>query len=441
MFFEENVNKDQRWAATGVSTFVKFDIDEGPRPVSTYQQPTIMGVKLLEILNPTPPDTQVNYLLGLRGILVLQAFLCIFLQLFAPTAVKDSNLANWTGAKAHEILRDIFSVLLWNPSLVYSSFVLLMGRTIILPFLADPTKRTTASCIFRRPFRLVLPVIVAFGISTALFNGLGTQYVTSFLASTNNQTATTPTPVTSFLIYFNSVFNLFWTVRDFSLQNGSTSYPGQILWLVSVIFQQSYTVYTIMIILPYTRPAWRVKALAVFILAAWWVQSWSWYSATGLLLSDMVVNMHFRSKLQAGLPIGISSKASLRVPSWILSGLLLIAGLVQEYLWTAWRPRDADGELRAHGGIYTTSTGGLNHGANFSEPQARVDNFCILLGVMLFLELSEVARRCLASKPFVWFGKRSYCKLAPVSCLIDGVLSRNCSLLPRHSTHSLHHRH
>ncbi|KAL2008172.1 hypothetical protein VTN00DRAFT_8154 [Thermoascus crustaceus] len=38
-----------------------------------------------------------------------------------------------------------------------------------------------------------------------------------------------------------------------------------------------------MLIIPYTRNSWRVKGSILFIVTAWWVQSWAWYSVTGLI--------------------------------------------------------------------------------------------------------------------------------------------------------------
>ena len=50
------------------------------------------------------------------------------------------------------------------------------------------------------------------------------------------------------------------------------------------------------VIIPYTRSSWRVKAYLVFILTAFWVQSWAWFSITGLLIADVVHNMDFKAK-------------------------------------------------------------------------------------------------------------------------------------------------
>jgi hypothetical protein len=58
-----------------------------------------------------------------------------------------------------------------------------------------------------------------------------------------------------------------------------------------------------MVIIPYTRRSWRVKGALFFIITAWWVQSWAWYSITGLLFADMATNMDFKVNSQRGIKV------------------------------------------------------------------------------------------------------------------------------------------
>jgi hypothetical protein len=382
-----------------------------PEPhVRSVRPPTeIMGFAVPEILNPFPPETQVNYFLGLRGVLAVQTFVYLFLQLFAPTTVKDS--LNTDGPFVQEILRKTLSVLFWNGSLIYSSIIVLSARTIVLPFFSDPSKTVVASSLFRRPIRLAIPVTVAFGISTLMLNGMDRTYISDFLTKTGNKSVSVPTAIPSFLVYFNSLFTLFWATRDFSLQSGSTGFPSQTLWIVSVIFQQSYTLYMTMIIIPYTRPQWRIKALVIFILTAWWVQSWAWYSITGLLFADLVHTSNLRIRVGRGVPIKIWSGIELRLPIAVLGVLSMIVGFMMQYFWVAWKPQDVNGELKAHGGIY--APGRFNEGADFTAPQPRVDNYLVILGFFLLLECSQFLRWILDCSLLVWLGKRSYSMCQP----------------------------
>jgi hypothetical protein len=306
------------------------------------------------------------------------------------------------------MLRKTLSVLLWNGSLIYSSIVILSARTIVLPFFSNPTKHVVASSLFRRPIRLAIPVIVAFSISTLMFKGMGRSYIAVFMEKTGNKSIAVPTEVPTFVVWFNSLFTLFWSTRDYSLQNGSTAFPSQTLWIVSVIFQQSYTLYMTMIIVPYTRPQWRMKALILFILTAWWVESWAWYSITGLLFADWVHTSNLRHVLGRGIPLKLWSGMELRIPCEVPAILSMFVGFMMQYFWVAWKPQYADGELKAHGGIYVS--GRLNDGADLTAPQPRVDNYLVILGFFLLLECSQFLRWILDCAPLVWLGKRSYSK-------------------------------
>ena len=341
-----------------------------------------------------------KYLEGIRGILVVQSFLWVFLQTFAPTAVKDANSTD--GPRYQTILRYTLSVLFWNKTLIYSTFILLSARTICIPFLKESSKTTVASASFRRGIRLWFPVSVCLALVKGIFAGTGTEYIEQFVQVTGNTSLDIPYNLRGTLAYFNSVFNLFWTTFDFSAQAGSKAFPSGTLWIVNVIYMQSYTVYMTMVIIPYTRSAWRVQAFVLFMLTAWWVQSWAWYSITGLLLADAVANMGFKAKSQRGIPIW---RTTLRFPTWPIYGVLVAAGLAMQYLWTAWRPQSGNIELVGHAGLYYT--GGLNTDYNVIQPQARDDNYVFLLGLFLFIESSDIAQRLLSNPLFTYLGSRS----------------------------------
>lgn len=355
---------------------------------------------LARLLDKQPSiDSSQSYLLGLRGLLAIECFIWAFLQTFVPASVKDSQQ---TSAPLYQvILRKTISVLFWNDSLLYSFFILLSARTICIPFIKNPTKISVASAVFRRGIRLWFPVAVALAVVKLTFSQTGFQYIWDFKTQTSNITIQTPYNIPSTLAYFNSVFNLFWTTSDFARQAGSKAFPTQTLWILNAIYSQSYTVYMTMVIIPYTRNRWRVQAFMIFIATAWWVQSWAWYSITGLLLADAVMNMEFKKKAQHGIHVF----RSIRCPSWVPSVLLLLGGLVMQYLWTAWRPEYSNAELRAHTGLYYT--GGLNNHYDPTQPQARDDNYLVILGFFLLLESFDFLQFVFSNKFFLYLGRRS----------------------------------
>ncbi len=361
-----------------------------------------MGVPMVNIdlfrRRCSPISTQ-RYLLGLRGLLVIETFLWVFLQTFLPTSVKNSE--NASGPAYQVVLRKSLSVLFWNERLIYSSIILLSARTICIPFLKASTRTSIASALFRRGIRLWFPTAVALAIVKLIFSKTGLEYIDTFRTQTGNLSISTPYNIPNTLAYFNSVFNLFWVTRDFFSQSGSTAFPSQTLWIVNVVYQQSYTVYMTMVIIPYTRNSWRVKAFLVFILTAWWVQSWAWYSITGLLLADMVANMDLKTRSKRGIRVWKNR----RCPSWVAYLLLIAAGLVMQFVWATIAPESEDYELRGHGGIYYTS--GLNTSADTKQPQARLDNYLLLVGCFLFLETSNFSQKIFSNRVFLYLGSRS----------------------------------
>ena len=352
-----------------------------------------------------------DYLVGLRGIIVLQSFLFIFFQVFLPTAVPDSK--NEAGPLYQVILRKSFSVIFCNESLIYSWIIFLSARTIALPYLSNTTREVCASSVFRRSVRLWVPTSVAFSVAVAAFTAADTDYITDFFARTGNISTETPMRMRNFLVYFNSLFEIFWVNKGYSYQAANKAFPSGTLWIVSVLFQQSYTVYMAMIIVPYTRVSWRVKALLVFILTAFWVQSWAWYSVTGLLITDAVLNMNLQVRSRTGYKVGKFS-----VPMWPLYASCILTGIILQFLFISWRPSMRNNEHHGHTGLYTE--GVLNSEQDFDQPLARVDNYLFMLGATLLIETYDAPQRILRSKLCVALGRRSFSKF-------PRVVNENCS--------------
>ncbi|KAH7132296.1 hypothetical protein B0J11DRAFT_600758 [Dendryphion nanum] len=357
--------------------------------------------RLSPFVAPSPDPLSIpsqDYLLGLRGIFVIQSFLFVFFQTLLPTAVVDSK--NVSGPLYQVILRKSLSILFWNESLIYSFIIFLSARTLCLPFLSNGSRAVCSSSIFRRGIRLWIPTFIAFSLSAAIFSTASTGYVTDFLNATENISIKSPTRIRNFLIYFNSLFDLFWVTKFYGNQAANEAFPSGTLWVISVIFQQSYTVYMTMAIIPHTRTKWRVRALFIFILTAWWVASWAWYSISGLLLADAVLNMNFKQKSRNGFQMGKS-----RVPVWPFYVALVVAGLLLQFLFIAWRPELRYKELQGHTALYTP--GSLNDGVDLDDKHARDDNFLIILGVMLLVETFDGVQRVLRNRFLVSMGRRS----------------------------------
>ncbi|KAK4983116.1 hypothetical protein LTR66_008951 [Elasticomyces elasticus] len=346
-------------------------------------------------------DKTQDYLVGVRGFLVIQSFLWVFLQTFVPATVKGS--ANTTGPAYQLALRKSLSVLFWNDSLIYSSIILLSARTTCLPFLLNPEKIVVASSAFRRGLRLWFPTAAALVICYIAFSkNLGAQYLFDFANATSNYSMHADIyTMPNSLANFNSIFNIFWVPYNFSYQAGNWAFPTQTLWIVTALFQQSYTVFTAMLIAPYTRASWRVKGCIIFISTAFWVYSWAWFSITGLLLADAVVNMDFGTRSKIPLKIGPVS-----IPKWTLYILLMVAGFAMQFTWATARPDLANAELQYHTGLY--STGGLYTWNDVNAPQLRSDNYLVILGFFLLLDTYEWVQRLFNNAMFLYLGRRSF---------------------------------
>jgi hypothetical protein len=356
-----------------------------------------------------------QYLLGFRGLLVIEGFLWVFLQTFVPTAVAHS--ANPSGRFYEQIIRKTLSVIFWNDSFLYCSIIFLSARSIAIPFIKNPAKNRIAQSVLCRGITLWFPIAVSLAIVKISMTKEQLENIFDFIGKTDNNSMQVPYYIPNTLAYFNSVFNIFWTTHNFSIQAGNTAFPSQTLWLITAVYMQSYTVYMTMIIIPYTRKKWRVQGAFFFILTAWWCDSWAWYSITGLLFCDMVTTMDFKATAKRGIPFHIPIRrlrredgSAFRVPVWVPAGLLVVAGYVMQFLWTDYRTDLFDQEYEYHSGLYYT--GGLNYEYLTNHTAARGDIYLILVGFFIFLETYDILQRIFQNKFFVFLGKRSFSKFS-----------------------------
>jgi hypothetical protein len=113
---------------------------------------------------------------------------------------------------------------------------------------------------------------------------------------------------------------------------------------------------------------------------------------------------------------------SIYIPSYVAYFMIFAAGVIMQYLWAAWRPEYRNHEIVAHGGLYYT--GGLNEDFDVKQPQARDDNYLVLLSLLLTVETSDVLQWALSNPLFVYLGRRSLsespgCKFSSSALSID----------------------
>jgi hypothetical protein len=358
-----------------------------------------------------------GYLMGFKGVLVIYCFLWTFLSLYLPPAVKNSD--DHDGPAYALGLRKSLSVLFWNDTLITNAFVLLSGRTLALPFFHNPNHTVAGSAILRRGVRFWIPTAAAILIPYVLSRTTHTyEDVVVFREQTGYKNPSAPYIPPTGLAVFNSIFEMFWVNHWIATQAGARAFPSGTLYMISLIYQQSFTVFICMIAEPYTRPNWRWKFGFLFIATAWWVDSWAWHTISGLLLADAVKNMALREKLVAGFSgtFRIPRTKRLRnwhIPGWVVPALALLAGLMMQFVWAAAVPSEANGEIEAHSGIY--NHGDLNAGWKRKEPQQRVDDWLVILGTLMLLERFATLRFVLDNPVLKFLGTRSLSMLYPSS--------------------------
>jgi hypothetical protein len=305
------------------------------------------------------------------------------------------------------LLRKILAPLLWEESFIFCFFILLSARTVSISFLSNVHSNTFAKSLITRPIRMGIPLSVGLAISCAIFSTIDTNYLVQFADLIGNPYLRAPEKPAGATACFNSIWDLLWVTKDYSLQMGNLAFPSWTLWVPSAIYLQSYTVYILMVILPFTRPSWHIEGLFMFACGSWWFNSWGWYSATGLFLADISINPPLRASLMRGWS---NTAGTVKVPYWAFAAVFVVVGTGLKYMWTAALPHIFwVGEADAHPAKYL---GGGSFGYyDGTQPYPRMDNWFLIVGILVLLEFSDAAKNILGSKPLAFVGKRSLSKL------------------------------
>lgn len=347
---------------------------------------------------PCNSETRVH-LYGLRGILAICGIATIFVQTFIPALAYSKA----HGPEYQKILRIIFSPVIWSEDLILSFFFVLSCHSVALTFLSSPTPISLSGSIIRRVIRMVIMIALACGIVFGIFGGIGTEYIDRFKEVLPNEQITTPEVPENALIALNSIFDIFWVARSFYTQAANTFWPTQTIWNLSLTFYQSWTVYFLMILLPYTRPSWHLEGLALFALGTFWMCTWGWYSTFALLLADYVKNPTLRLKLDEGL--SMHKRLEWKLPYKFIGGIMMTAGFAMKFTWAV-LPQYYNKELVLHPYVDLSENHSLESFAA-SDSYPRVDNFLVIFGTLLMSETSVLLKQCLSWKPLVLLGKRS----------------------------------
>lgn len=347
-----------------------------------------------------PGERRHSYITGLYGVLAIESFIWTYFSTFIPALVSSQT----DGPAYQTILRAIFSVPFWNTTLIGNFFIILSLRNVAVTFLEKPTGQSFSGTVVRRMIRMPLIICMASGMATLIFSQIGVEFITQFKNTLPNESISTPAKVYNGLAAVNSLFNFFWITTDFQSQAANAFWPTATLWVQSIIYYQSFTTYFLMIILPFTRPRWHFSGLALFALGSFWMESWGWYSATGLLLADIAVNSQVREEFLQGFEV----KDGFRIPYWIFAAIAGAAGIAVKYIFTV-IPRLQNSLLVLHPYLDLSE----NYSASSVAAEgsyARFDDWLLIVGIMLLIELFPRMQKALSSKPLVFLGQRAFSK-------------------------------
>lgn len=157
-----------------------------------------------------------------------------------------------------------------------------------------------------------------------------------------------------------------------------------------------------MVILPFARPKWHISGLGLFALGSFWMGYWGWYSVTGLIFADLAINATLKAELKAGLKV----RDDWRIPYAAIAPMLFAVGIAFKYAFIV-RPQYMDKLLVLHPYLdistrYSPST------TVEAGPYARLDDWFVITGILLAVELFENAQYYLSFKPLVYVGERSF---------------------------------
>lgn len=348
--------------------------------------------------SPSSNHRSEPYLTGLRGILALQSLLWIYFTAFIPgVATHNADAPGY-----QRILRCVFSVPLWNSSLISSFFIILSMRTICVTFLRSPTSEAYAGTIIRRIVRMSILLSCASGLAMLILSQVGTANIDEFKVALPNKTLLIPGTPYDGLAAVNSIFDLFWLTTGFASQAGNVFWPSATLWAPSVIYYQGWTVYILMVILPFTRASGHLPGLALFALGSFWYASWGWYSATGLMLADMASNPILNQSLQ----LGVRVKGDSRCPSWVIAALAAVAGLALKYTFTV-LPQYENSLLVLQPNLDLSETTDISQYVA-EGPYPRLDDWLVVTGTLVLVETIPRVKHFLSTKPLMFFGERAF---------------------------------
>lgn len=122
------------------------------------------------------------------------------------------------------------------------------------------------------------------------------------------------------------------------------------------------------------------------------------------MFADIAINATLKAELRAGLKI----RENLRIPYWTLAIISTAAGLALKYFVVV-LPQFLNKELVLHPYLDLSENHSVESIAA-AGPYARLDDFLVIVGIMIAVEQFDIAQSYLSFAPLVWLGERSLSK-------------------------------
>lgn len=391
--------------------------------------------------------TRKPHLEGVRGILGFLTLLAIFFRTFAPAIQTDTDLnglfpADFVAVAPawQNVVRRVLSPLLWDSTLLPHFFIILSGRvclqsectaifdenpssdqilTSCIPVSAFLERRLAlpmAAAAFHRPFRLLPSLVVCLAITTVLSATHSFDGAYRMATDLRSSLASPPLFWTSPIEFFNTIAALYFAEPAFTYEDRPFSFvqPVGILFVLPIIFQQTFTCITVAYILPYTKLKPKVVGYTAFVVLSYWVGSWAWYSLTGLAIAEFASVYSQITPRRFPLKLGRYLGTHM-LPVWVPFALMLVAGLAQKWAWASFPERRSD-EYMAHTDILT---GGLVRSENIAvTPFPRIDDWMVATSILVLIEIFPAPRRILSSGILRHMGRLAFCEFLFVNLLI-----------------------
>ncbi|PWN42877.1 hypothetical protein IE81DRAFT_347054 [Ceraceosorus guamensis] len=358
---------------------------------------------------------------GLKGLIALQAWVYAFFLILCPgvitdTAVDGAQPAAFLlgGPQWQDKIRTVMSPLLFDGSLQVSFFLVISARFISegeSRFFRNPDIAVLSRSIYLRPHRFVPLVAVAVASTRILLALQAFNSANRWSERLPSLYSVAPASFSSFQEYLYFLTSFFFSTHDHLDYRPDSFYlpPRNTSWALARTFQQSFTVYALLVILPFVRAKDRLGGLAAFALVAAWVGSWAWYSVSGVIISDLCHRGVLQSMSRSSWKVG-----QVAVRKCTFATCLFLVGAMLKYAGAVW-PSVRKAELVAHA---AQSTARLNH--NFDTSQKaypRFDNWFVVMAILCLVEMSPRMRKVLSSRLL-----RTFCKLSLALHLVSGLV-------------------